>query len=183
MNRFEAMLDPKTVAIIGATEKEGAIGRRMLENLLGLKERKVYPVNPNSKRVLDVEAYPDITSVPEQVNLAVIVTPAPTVPALIQDCGRAGVGGVVIISAGFRETGEEGRKLEAEIEETRNKYGMRILGPNCLGFARPPIGLNATFLKSDPPQGNIAFISQSGALGSATHQGDKPRVAYPILQY
>jgi acetyltransferase len=161
------MLNAKLVALVGATEKEGAVGRTILENLLRWKDGKVFPVNPNSKKTLEVDAYPDIASIPEHVDLAVIATPARTVPGVLEVCGKTGVNGVVIISAGFKEIGEEGRKLEGEIEEIRKKYGMRILGPNCLGFVRPPLGLNATFLRGTPPPGNIAFISQSGALGSA----------------
>ena len=167
MGNLRNMFDAKLVALVGATEKEGAVGRTILENLLRWKDGKVFPVNPNSKKTLEVDAYPDIASIPEHVDLAVIATPARTVPGVLEECGKTGVNGVVIISAGFKEIGEEGRKLEGEIEEIRKKYGMRILGPNCLGFVRPPLGLNATFLRGTPPPGNIAFISQSGALGSA----------------
>jgi acetyltransferase len=167
MGNLGSMLNPKTVALVGATEREGVVGRIILENLLRSKLSKVFPVNPNRRKVLEVDAYPDIASVPEHSDLAVIATPARSVPHVVEQCGAAGVDGVVILSAGFKEIGEEGRRLEAEIEGARKKYGMRILGPNCLGFVRPPIGLNATFLKGDPPSGNIAFISQSGALGSA----------------
>ncbi len=167
MAKLETMLNPKTIALVGATEREGVVGRIILENLLRSKLPKVFPVNPNKKKVLEVNAYPDIASVPEHVDLAVIATPARSVPQVVEQCGATGVDGVVIVSAGFKEIGEEGRRLEAEIEGTRRKYGMRVIGPNCIGFVRPPIGLNATFLKGDPPLGNIAFISQSGALGSA----------------
>jgi acetyltransferase len=167
MNKLKTMLNPKTTALIGATEKAGAVGRTILQNLLRSGAGKVFPVNPNRKKVLDVNSYQDIASVPEHVDLAVIATPARTVPGIVEECGKAGVDGAAIISAGFKEIGEEGRALEGKIEDIRKKYGMRILGPNCLGFARPPVGLNASFLKGDPPSGNIAFISQSGALGSA----------------
>ncbi|MGD0235551.1 MAG: bifunctional acetate--CoA ligase family protein/GNAT family N-acetyltransferase [Syntrophorhabdales bacterium] len=167
MKKLKTMFNPKTTALIGAAEKEGAVGRTVLQNLLRSKVVKMFPVNPNRKKVLNVDGYPDIASVPEHVDLAVIATPARTVPGIVEECGKAGVDGVVIISAGFKEIGEEGRTLEGEIEEIRKKYGMRILGPNCLGFARPTIGFNATFLKDDPPSGNIAFLSQSGALGGA----------------
>ena len=167
MAKLETMLNPKTIALIGATEKEGVVGRIILDNLLRSKPGNVFPINPNRKKVLEVDAYPDIPSVPEHVDLAVVATPARSVPQIVEQCGATGVDGVVIISAGFKEIGEEGSRLEAEIEQTRKKYGMRILGPNCLGFVRPAIGLNATFLKGDPPKGNIAFISQSGALGAA----------------
>jgi acetyltransferase len=161
------MFDPKTIALIGATEKEGAVGRTILENLLRSKERRIFPVNPHTSKVLNVEAYPTIARVPEHVDLAVVATPARSVPAVVEECGKAGVKGVVIISAGFKEIGEEGIRLEREIDRIRKKYGMRIMGPNCLGFVRPILGLNTTFLRGNPPPGNIAFISQSGALGSA----------------
>jgi acetyltransferase len=161
------MFNPKTIALIGATEKEGAVGRTILENLLRSKERKVFPVNPHTSKVLDMGSYPTIASVPEHVELAVVATPARSVPVVVEECGQAGVEGVVIISAGFKEIGQEGTLLESEIDRIRKKYGMRIMGPNCLGFVRPPLDLNATFLRGKPPAGNIAFISQSGALGSA----------------
>lgn len=167
MSRIQVMFNPKTIALIGATEKEGAVGRTILENLLRSKERKIFPVNPHMDRVLNVETYPNIAGIPEHVDLAVVATPARSVPVVVEECGKAGVEGVVIISAGFKEIGKEGTQLENEIDRIRKKYGMRIMGPNCLGFVRPPLDFNATFLRGRPPAGDIAFISQSGALGSA----------------
>ena len=167
MSHIKMMFDPATIALIGATDKRGAIGRTILENLLRSKERKIFPVNPLKQMVLEVKSYASILNVPEHVNLAVVATPARSVPVVVEECGRAGVEGVLIISAGFKEIGEEGTQLESEIRRIREKYGMRILGPNCLGFVRPTLSLNATFLRGEPPPGNIAFISQSGALGSA----------------
>ena len=167
MSRIQVMFNPKTIALIGATEKEGAVGRTILENLLRSKERKIFPVNPHMDRVLDVETYPNIAGIPEHVDLAVVATPARSVPVVVEECGKAGVEGVVIISAGFKEIGKEGTQLESEINRIRKIYGMRIMGPNCLGFVRPPLDFNATFLRGKPPAGDIAFISQSGALGSA----------------
>jgi len=167
MSRIQVMFNPKTIALIGATEKEGAVGRTILENLLRSKERKIFPVNSRMDRVLDVETYPNIAGIPEHVDLAVVATPARSVPVVVEECGMAGVEGVVIISAGFKEIGKEGTQLESEINRIRKKYGMRIMGPNCLGFVRPPLDFNATFLRGRPPAGDIAFISQSGALGSA----------------
>jgi acetyltransferase len=161
------MLSPKTIALIGATEREGAVGRTIMENLLS-KNRKICPVNPGRNTVLGIECYSNITNVPQQIDLARIATPAPTVPELVEECGRTGVDGIIIVSAGFREVGEEGRKLEERIMEIRKKYGMRIIGPNCLGVIRPNINLNASFLKANPEPGKIAFVSQNGALGSAT---------------
>ncbi len=167
MNRLQVLFNPRTIALIGASEKEGAVGRTILGNLLRSKERKIFPVNPHTSKVLNVKAYPTIADVPEHADLAVVATPARSVPGVVEECGQAGVAGVVIISAGFKEIGEEGTRLESEIGRIREKYGMRIMGPNCLGFVRPALGLNATFLRGHPPSGNIAFISQSGALGSA----------------
>jgi acetyltransferase len=167
MGRLQVMFNPGTVALIGATEKRGAVGRTILENLLRSKERRIFPVNPVREKVLDVKSYPTIAGVSEHVDLAVVATPARSVPKVVEECGQAGVEGIAIISAGFKEIGEEGTQLESEIDRIRRKYGMRIMGPNCLGFVRPVLGLNATFLRGNPPPGNIAFISQSGALGSA----------------
>ena len=167
MSHIQVMFDPKTIALIGATEKEGAVGRTILENLLRSKGGSIFPVTPHANKVLDVKSYSTIAGVPEHVDLAVVATPARSVPGVVEECGQAGVEGVVIISAGFKEIGDEGIQLEKEIDRIRKKYGMRIMGPNCLGFVRPVLGLNATFLRGNPPPGNIAFISQSGALGSA----------------
>jgi acetyltransferase len=117
---------------------------------------------------MGLKCYPNIGSIPEHIDLAVIATPAKTVPGIVEECARAGVDGAIIVSVGFRETGPEGAKLEEEIRQIASKYDIRILGPNCVGFLRPQINLNATFLQDNPPSGQIAFISQSGALGSGT---------------
>ena len=168
MDGIDRMFNPKTVALIGATDKEGTVGEATLKNLLlGKGKHAVYPVNPSHEAVAGLKCYPTIASVPEHVDLAVIATPAKSVPGVVEECGRAGVEGVVIISAGFREVGAEGVRLEEEIRRIRAKYGLRLLGPNCVGFARPSAHLNATFLRDNPEPGSIAFISQSGALGSA----------------
>ncbi|MBI5193014.1 MAG: GNAT family N-acetyltransferase [Nitrospirae bacterium] len=167
MADLKKIFNPKTVAVVGASESEGSVGRAVTENLLLSKDRKIFPVNPNRKTILGIDAYPTIGDVPEQVDLAVIATPAKTVPAILEECGKASVEGIIIVSAGFKETGEEGRRLEDQIREIRGRYGMRIIGPNCLGIIRPTVGLNASFLKTHPQPGKIAFISHSGALGSA----------------
>ncbi|HXY56834.1 MAG TPA: GNAT family N-acetyltransferase [Nitrososphaerales archaeon] len=168
MDGIDRMFSPKAVALIGATDKEGSVGGATLKNLLiGKGRHTIYPVNPKHETVAGVKCYPDLASIPEHVDLALIATPAQSVPAVVEECGKAGVDGVVIISAGFREVGSEGAKLEEEIKKIRAKYGFRLLGPNCVGFARPSVHLNATFLKDTPEPGSIAFISQSGALGSA----------------
>jgi acetyltransferase len=162
------MLNPRIVGAIGATDKEGSVGHSLMKNLLlGRDRRKIYPVNPKHDTMMGVKCYPEIAKVPEHVDLAVIATPAKTVPALVEECAKAGVDGVVIISAGFREVGGEGATLEDEIRSIQAKHDIRILGPNCVGVIRPQIGLNATFLRDTPQPGQIAFVSQSGALGSA----------------
>lgn len=167
MGDIKKMFSPLHVALIGANEENGSVGKIILENLLLSEKRKLYPVNPNRKTVLGLECFPDIAHVPVHVDLAVVATPAKSVPSIVQECGAAGVEGIVIISAGFKEIGGEGKKLEAQIIEYRKKYGMRIIGPNCIGVIRPHLGLNTSFLKANPENGKIAFISQSGALGSA----------------
>jgi acetyltransferase len=166
---IKRMLNPQTVALIGATEKEGTPGRTLLENLCSWSKdlRKIFLVNPNRKSVLGHDCYPGISAVPEHVDLSIIVTPAPTVPGIVEECGEVGTEGIIIISAGFKEVGEEGRRLEGRIKALQGRYGMRIMGPNCLGVIRPHIALNASILKVLPKGGNIAFISQSGALGGA----------------
>ncbi|KUO39680.1 MAG: hypothetical protein APZ16_03300 [Candidatus Hadarchaeum yellowstonense] len=168
MGKLENMLNPKVVALIGASEKEGSVGNQIMRNLLiGKEKRKIYPINPNHQTVMGLKCFPSITQVPEHVDLAVIAIPAKSVPSVVEECGRSGVDGIVIISSGFREAGEEGAKLEQEIKRLQEKYGFRVLGPNCLGFIRPHESMNATFLRSQPEPGEIAFISQSGALGAA----------------
>jgi len=168
MGRIENMLNPKAIALIGASEKEGSIGSQVMKNLLAGKNRRtIYPINPAYPTIMGLRSFTSITQVPEHVDLAVIAIPAKSVPAVVDECGRSGVDGIVIISSGFREIGEEGARLEEEIKKLQKKYGFRVLGPNCLGFIRPHEAVNTTFLRSCPEPGEIAFISQSGALGSA----------------
>lgn len=167
MGDLKSMFNPSTIAVIGASEKEGSVGRIILENLLLAADRKVFPVNPSKETVLGVPSLKKVTDIGQHIDLAVVAAPAPTVPAVIEECGLAGTEGIVIISAGFKEAGDEGQRLEGQIAEIRRKYGMRIIGPNCLGFIRPKQGINATFINAMPEPGKIAFISHSGALGSA----------------
>ena len=168
MRDLESLLNPKAIALIGATDRDGSVGQTLVTNLLlGKSERKIYFANPKRESAMGEECYASIADVPEQVDLAIVATPAETVPQIVEECGQAGVGGMVIISAGFREVGQSGKKIEDEIAAIRARYGMRIIGPNCLGIIRPHVNLNATFLRRNPEPGRIAFISQSGALGSA----------------
>ncbi|MGY6529053.1 MAG: bifunctional acetate--CoA ligase family protein/GNAT family N-acetyltransferase [Cyanobacterium sp.] len=164
-NPLKFMFAPKSVALIGATEKEGSVGRTLLWNLISHPfGGTVFPVNPKRKSILGIRAYPSLHDLPEVVDLAIIATPAPTVPALIRECVETGVKGAIIISAGFKEIGEEGIKLEQEILEEAKKGNLRIIGPNCLGLISPSSGLNASFASASPRLGNVGFISQSGAF-------------------
>ncbi len=167
MGNLNDLFNPGSIALIGASDKEGSVGRIALTNLVKVKDRKIFPVNPYKNSVLGLECFKDIAGIGEPVDCAVIAVPAKEVPGVIEACGKAGIGGAVVFSAGFNEIGEEGRLLEQQVAALRRQYGMRILGPNCLGFVRPNAGLNATFMRISPPSGHIAFISQSGALGSA----------------
>jgi acetyltransferase len=165
---LDAIFFPKSVAVIGATDREGSVGRTIVWNLISSPfGGTVYPVNPTKNAILGIRAYPTIFDIPEQVDLAVIVTPARTVPQLVKDCVKAGVRGFIVISAGFKETGPEGVKLEQEILATIRKHNVRLVGPNCLGVMSPISGLNATFAAGQADRGNVAFISQSGALCTA----------------
>ena len=165
-NPLDALFAPKTIAIIGASEKPGSVGRTLAENLRAFEET-TYLVNPNHKEVLGAKTFPDIVSLPEKVDLAVIATPAPTVPGLIRDCAKAGVAGAVIISAGFKECGTTGAELERQILAEARRGRLRLIGPNCLGVMAPHARLNATFAEGIARPGNVAFISQSGALCAA----------------
>lgn len=162
---LDAIFAPKTVAVIGATEKEGSVGRTILWNLISSPfGGTVYPVNPKRPSILGIKAYPSIAAVPEAVDLAIVVTPASTVPQVIRECADVGVKGAIIISAGFKEIGEPGVELERQILEQARRGKMRIIGPNCLGVMSPITGLNATFASGIARPGNVGFISQSGAL-------------------
>jgi acetyltransferase len=165
---LDKIFDPKSIAVIGASDEEGTVGCTLLKNLTQLGfEDKVYPVNIHKDEILGLKAYKSVSELPETVDLAVIATPAKTVPDVVEQCGKAGIIGIIIISAGFKEIGAEGKALEDKIVELKRKYNLRIIGPNCLGIIRPSINLNATFANKMPKSGNIAFISQSGALGTA----------------
>jgi len=165
---LDKIFNPKSVAIIGASDEEGSVGHAIVKNFTQLGYAgKVYFVNIRKPEILGVKTYQTVGQIPEPVDLALIVTPAKTVPDVVEQCGKAGIKGAIIVSAGFKETGPEGKALEDKILEIKKKYGLRIIGPNCIGIIRPRINLNATFVDKVPKPGNVAFISQSGALGSA----------------
>jgi acetyltransferase len=165
---LESFFRPRAVAVIGATEAPGSVGRTLLHNLLGTPfGGTIYPVNPKRESVLGIRAYRSLADVPAEVALAVIVTPAATVPAIVAACADRKVPAAVIISAGFRETGAAGAELEQRVLAEARRGPMRIIGPNCLGVMSPVTGLNATFAAGMARPGNVAFLSQSGALLTA----------------
>src|SRR5690242_18639366 len=142
---LDSIFHPSSVAVIGATEKPGSVGRTILWNLLSSPfGGTVYPVNPTRPAILGVKACPSIAAIGEPVDLAVIVTPAKTAPAIVAECGEAGVRGVIIISAGFKEVGAEGAELERQVLTAARRYGIRVVGPNCLGVMNPIERMNAT---------------------------------------
>src|SRR5579863_5015071 len=165
---LDVFFKPRSVAAIGATDREGHVGRSVLWNLISSPfGGTVYPVNAKKSSVLGIRAYPNVASLPEAPELAVIMTPAETVPGIVAECALAGVGGAVIISAGFRESGLRGLELEQQVLSAARPAKMRIIGPNCLGVMCPVTGLNATFAHTVARTGTVAFVSQSGALCTA----------------
>ncbi len=165
---LEAFFTPQSVAIIGAAREPGKLGYGVLDNVLkyGFTGR-VYPINPKSDEIMGLKCYPSVLDVPDPVDLAVVVVPSRAVPQVIEECGKKGVHGAIIISAGFRESGMEGIKLERQVLDIAAQYGVRIVGPNCLGTISTHTPLNASFGAGMPPKGSIAFMSQSGALCTA----------------
>jgi acetyltransferase len=156
--------------VVGASAKQQNIGREILRNMVAFGfTGPVYPVNPNSPVVNSMQAYRTLKAIPGPVDLAVIVVPREQVLRVIDACGRKGVRGVVVITAGFKEVGDAGAALEQQLARRLKKYGMRMVGPNCMGVinTEPDVRLNATFASSLPSRGDVAFISQSGALGEA----------------
>jgi acetyltransferase len=165
---LEKIFDPKSVAVVGASPKKETIGQAIVKNLVdGAYEGKIIPVNPKYSDVDGLRCYKAVSEVREHVDLAVIATPIKTVPDIVRECVEAGVESTVIISAGGKETGRKGREIEKEIDGIARKGGLRIVGPNCMGIICPGKKLNASFAARMPYQGNLAFISQSGAICSA----------------
>lgn len=164
-----SLLDPKSVAVIGASATQGKVGHDILSNLLIQKFRgRVVAVNPKGERILGCPTYASVSAMPEAVDLAVVAIPAPLVAATLRECGEKGIKNVVVITAGFKETHTpEGDKLEEELLTIAKQYNLTLVGPNCLGILRPSIGLNASFAKDIPPAGNVALISQSGSTAVA----------------
>jgi len=165
---LKKLLNPESVALIGASEKEGSVARPILLNLANFFKGAIFLVNPAKKTLLGMECLPSVAAIPRAVDLAVVVVGAPLVPDAVEQCARAGVKGAVIISTMFTHGGAPDRQLIDRVLEVRRRYGIRVIGPGSVGIIRPDIGLNTSFLNVNPERGNIAFISQSGELGDAT---------------
>jgi acetyltransferase len=164
-NPLDAIFRPASIAVIGATERPGSVGRTIVENIRSAGfPGAVYPINPHRTHVLGIPAYPSVGAAPPGIELAVIVTPAASVPDAVRDCVTARVRGAIIISAGFKETGAEGAQLERQVLDEARRGNMRVIGPNCLGAMNPAAKLNATFAQNMALDGSVAFLSQSGAL-------------------
>ncbi|MGA7367806.1 MAG: CoA-binding protein [Nitrososphaeraceae archaeon] len=160
---------PKSIAVVGASEKPG-VGETIFSNIRTGYTGKVYPITPSHTTIFGIKAYKSVVDVPDVIDLAVVITPNRIVPTVMEEIGKKKIGGAVIISAGFKEVGEEGARLENEVQSIAKKYGTRIIGPNCLGIMSLSENnrINATFLKVTPQRGNIALVSQSGAICAAT---------------
>ncbi len=166
---LDAIFKPRSIAVVGTSRKDGTIGRQILHNLVAYGFcGPVYPVNPKAEYVNSIKCYPSVSSIPDQVDLAVIVVPKEVVLSVVEECGKKGVKGIVVISAGFKEIGEKGVKLERELVGIVKKYGMRAIGPNCMGIINTAkeFRMDATFASTQPREGQIGFLTQSGALGN-----------------
>lgn len=165
----KVFLAPSSIAVIGASEKPG-VGRAIFSNIKKGYNGKIYPVNPSNPTVFDLKAYKSVLDIPDNIDLAVVATPNKTVPSVMEEVGKKGISGAIIVTAGFKEVDAEGAKLENEVATVAAKYGTRIIGPNCLGIMSlsPENMMNATFLKITPEYGGIALVSQSGAICAAT---------------
>ena len=168
VENLDKIFKPRSIAVIGATDRVDAPGYSIFRNLIGSGyEGVVYPVNPKKDSVQGVQAYHNVNELPKVVDLAIIATPSSVVLDVVERCGKKGIKGILIISAGFKEIGEVGKNLEKKLWRIKEKYGLRIVGPNCVGFILPYLNLNATFARSMPGKGNIALFSQSGAVCGA----------------
>ena len=173
-NRKESVMlrfffTPESIALVGASRSPEKLGYKILKNLMdGGYKGKLYPVNPTAEEnILGLKTYKNVSGIPENPELVIVVIPSKYVPQIAEECGKKGVKGLIVISAGFKEAGEEGRKTEESLQEIVKKHGMRMIGPNCLGVIDVVNNLNASFAFEPPPKGKISFITQSGALGTA----------------
>jgi len=177
MYNLDPIFNPRSIALIGASRDPNSVGQGILKNLLKGSvfysefakgfSGNIYPVNPNTSEILGLKCYPSIKAVEDEIDLAIIATPAKTVPSVLKACIAKKVKGIIVISAGFAELGKQGQKLQEEIKNLALKAKIPLIGPNCLGIIRPSKNLNASFAPSMPPQGKIAFVSQSGAIADS----------------
>ena len=159
------LFTPASIALFGASDREDAVGGIVFKNLLKAGfEGGIYPINPKRDVVQGRDAFRSLADVDDKVDLAVVATPAGSIPDIVEECGQQGVPMMLILSAGFRETGDKGRRLEDRVMTRARHYGIRVMGPNCLGIIRPDVGINLTFGNSDATPGNLALVSQSGAI-------------------
>jgi len=163
-----SLFTPESIALYGASDREDSVGGIVFKNLItsGFKGR-IYAINPKRDVVQGEKAFSSLDEIEELVDLVVVATPASSIPAIVEACGERGVKMMLILSAGFRETGAEGRKLEDRVTQLIKRYDIRLMGPNCLGLIRPDKGLNITFGNNNARPGNLAFVSQSGAICTA----------------
>lgn len=167
MNQLQKFFSPAIIAVIGASATKGKVGNDVLLNVKAVGKATVYPVNPKDDVIEGLKAYKSILDTPKTPDLAIVIVPASLVSGVAKECGQKGCKNIVIISAGFKESGKEGEKLEEELKVVAKKYGLLILGPNCLGYIAANQSINASFAATYPKAGNVAFLSQSGALGAA----------------
>ncbi len=167
---LDPLFRPRSIAVVGASRTRGQISHQILHNLLDYEYTgMVFPVNPKADVVSSMKSYPSVLSIPDDIDLAVIVVPRELVGGIVDECGKKKVRSLIVITAGFSETGDYGRELEDELRQKCRRYGMRVVGPNCMGVLNtdPRIRMNATFATSQPLRGKVGFMSQSGALGEA----------------
>ena len=162
-------LSPKSIAVIGASDKEGSVGRAITSNIMKGYTSTVFPISPTRDTVFDQKAYKSVLDVPDEIDLAVIITKNTIVPIVLEECGKKKIQGAIVITAGFKEVDEEGKKLEEQLKDIAKKYNLQVIGPNCLGVMNldPQTMMNSTFLKITPKSGEIALVSQSGAICAA----------------
>src|SRR4030042_3828350 len=164
LNHF---FNPRAIAVIGASDRKDSLGGKILQNLAGQYTGLVFPVNPFRRTVHEIAAFPSVETLPSKVDLAIIVTPAHTIPQIVEECGKAAIKNIIIVSAGFDKTDAIGRDLLRQISELKRTFELRIIGPNSFGIVRPKVNLYATFAEKKAIPGKIAFISQSAALCEA----------------
>jgi len=162
-------LSPKSIAVIGASDKQGSVGRAITSNIMNGYKGIVYPISPTRETVFDQKAYKSVLDVPNSIDLAVVITKNTIVPVVLEECGKKKIKGAIVITAGFKEVDDEGKKLEQKLKDIATKYGVKVIGPNCLGVMNlePQTMMNSTFLKITPKSGKIALVSQSGAICAA----------------